>query len=121
MKNKNSQFISSDSKTHEIYEYLSKNYRETVTLEELSFLFGTNKTTLCKSFKNSFGTTVVSYVNDLKIKEARRLIRDGAASITEISETLGFSSVHYFSRLFKKRVGISPKEYIKTLKAKLED
>lgn len=121
IKNKNSLAIVVDSKIHEIRDYVTKNYRESITLEELSFLFGTNKTTLCKSFKSAFGTTVISYVNSLRIKEARRLIRDGAESITEISEGLGFSSIHYFSRLFKKTVGISPKEYIKTLRAKLED
>lgn len=121
LQSKDDRLICSDSKIHEIREYLSNNFRENITLEELSFLFGTNKTTLCQSFKSEFGTTVIAFVNSLKIKEARRLIRSGSQSITKISESLGFSSIHYFSRLFKKSVGISPKEYIKTLRAKFEN
>lgn len=109
------------TKAHEIHAYLTNNYRENISLEELSFLFGTNKTTLCKCFKESFGTTVIAFVNALRIKEARRLIRDGNKSIAEISEALGFSSVHYFSRLFKRLVGRAPREYINTIKAKLEE
>ena len=120
MKNQNDRLVAADSKIHEIHDYLTKNFREGITLEQLSFLFGTNKTTLCKSFKSEFGTTVIAYVNALKIKEARRLIRNGSESITEISEALGFSSIHYFSRLFKKIVGASPKEYIRTLRSRFE-
>ncbi len=119
MKSKDKSLVLADSKMREIHDYLTENFRENITLEELSFLFGTNKTTLCKTFKAAFGTSIISYVNSLKIKEARRLIRDGAVNITQISDELGFSSIHYFSRLFKKTMGISPMEYIKTLRAKL--
>jgi YesN/AraC family two-component response regulator len=49
----------------------------------------------------------------LKIKEAKRLIREGQMNFTEISEFLGFSSIHYFSKLFKKPTGKSPSEYAK--------
>ena len=121
MNDKNSLVVSGGTKIGEIHEYLTKNFRENITLEELSFLFGTNKTTLCKSFKETFGTTVIAYVNSLRIKQARRLVREGSENITEISESLGFSSIHYFSRLFKKTVGISPKEYVKTIRARLEE
>ena len=121
IKSVGSTFVPVEPKTHELHEYLTENFRENVTLEELSFLFGTNKTTLCRSFKNAYGTTVISYVNSLKIKEARRLIRGGSDSITEISESLGFSSIHYFSRLFKKTMGISATEYIKTIRARFEN
>ena len=109
-----------DTKTHEIYSYINKNYKEKVTLNELCFLFGTNKTTLCSSFKKAYGDTVVGYINRLKIKEAKKLMREKDYNLTEISQLLGFSSVHYFSRLFKKQEKISPSEYIGTIKSRLE-
>ena len=109
-----------DPKTHEIYNYVNKNFRENITLGELCFIFGTNKTTLCSSFKKAYGDTVVGYINSLKIKEAKKLLREGEYNLTEISQKLGFSSVHYFSRMFKKRQGVSPSEYVRTIKSRLE-
>lgn len=109
-----------DPKTYEVYNYVKKNFREKITLAELCFLFGTNKTTLCNSFKKAYGDTVIGYINYLKIKEAKKMLREGKYNLTEISQILGFSSVHYFSRLFKKQQGVSPSDYIKTIKSRLE-
>lgn len=109
-----------DGKMSEIRNYLDEHYREKIQLDNLCFLFGTNKTTLCQSFKRIYQTTVLEYINGLRIKEAKRLLRECELSITQISEKLGFSSIHYFCRLFKKVTGQTPKEYIKTVKAKLE-
>ena len=100
-----------DDKIHEVRKYLDENFRENMTLSELCFLFGTNKTTLCSKFRASYGETVISYINKLKIKEAKKLLRKGEYNLTEISAIVGFSSVHYFSR--------SPSNYIKTIKSRL--
>lgn len=108
-----------DAKMHKIREYLERNYREKITLSELCFLFETNKTTLCNRFRSAMGDTVVGYVNALRIKEAKRLLRDGSHNLTEIAELVGFSSVHYFSRIFKQYQNQSPKAYVKTIKSRL--
>ena len=47
------------------------------------------------------------------MEEAKRLIEEADMNITQISEQLGFADVHYFSRIFKNRVGVSPKQYEK--------
>ena len=109
-----------DPKTFEVYSYVKKNFREKITLSELCFIFGTNKTTLCSSFKKAYGDTVIGYINYLKIKEAKKMLREGKYNLTEISAMLGFSSVHYFSRMFKKQQNVSPSEYIRTIKSRLE-
>ena len=49
-------------------------------------------------------------------KEAKRLIRDSSLNMTEISERLNFSSLHYFSRVFREKNGISPTDYAKDIK-----
>lgn len=103
-----------------VYEYLNNNYRESINLNELCFLYSTNKTTLCRQFKAAYGMTVVDYVHSLRIRDAKRLLRDGEYNITQIADMLGFSSVHYFSRLFKQATRLSPSAYAKTIKAKLE-
>ncbi|MBQ7793621.1 MAG: helix-turn-helix transcriptional regulator [Clostridia bacterium] len=109
-----------DPKMYEIHSYIKKNFKENITLGELCFLFGTNKTTLCSAFKNAYGDTVIGYINKLKIKEAKRLMREGNYNLTEISSILRFSSLHYFSRMFKKQERISPSEYIRTIKSRLD-
>ena len=102
-----------------VHQYITENFRTRITLSNLCFLFGMNKTTLCRSFKAEYGTTILDYINSLKIREAKTFLRQGKMSITEISDLLGFSSVHYFCRLFKLHTHLSPTEYSKTIRSKL--
>ncbi len=106
-------------KTNNVGEYLDKNFRENLKLDDLCFLFNTNKTTLCSRFRQTYGCTITSYVNRLKIEEAKRLLRQEKHSVSQISQQLSFSSVHYFSRMFKQYTGMSPKKYVDTIKSKL--
>ena len=70
--------------------------------------------------KWTYNKTVLNYINSLKIREAKALLRESKLSVTEISEKLGFNSIHYFSRLFKKTTGHSPKEYIRSIRSKFD-
>lgn len=102
-----------------VHRYISENYNFKITLANLCFLFSTNKTTLCRNFKEKHGDTVMNYINKLRIREAKILLREGKDGITEISDRIGYDSVHYFSRIFKKYTGQSPSEYQKSVKSKL--
>lgn len=108
-------------KTAEVHSYITEHFCEKITLDELCFLFGTNKTSLCNNFKRTYNQTITNYINILRIKKAKQLLRKGTHNQTEIAEMLGFSSVHYLSRVFKQIEGKSPTAYIKTLKSKLEE
>ena len=101
-------------KISDIYDYISEHYTEKLTLHDLCFIFGTNKTSLCRSFKETYGDTVLNHINSLRIRDAKRLLREQKLTVTQISEELGFTSIHYFCRLFKKETGMTPKEYIHT-------
>lgn len=103
-----------------ITQYINEHFTERITLDSLCFLFATNKTTVCREFKREHGKTVLEYVNALKIKEAKRLLRMQKYSATEVAEMVGFSSLHYFSRAFKSVTGNSPKRYLETVLARLE-
>ena len=103
-----------------IHQYICEHYTEKILLDNICFIFGTNKTTLCASFKKRYNSTILNYINNLRIKDAKALLRKNELSVTEISEKLGFNSIHYFCRVFKKTTGQSPKEYIKTIRSKLE-
>ncbi len=104
----------------EILRYLENNYREKITLEELCFLFGTNKTTLTKNFRHLTGKTVMEHLANLRLRSAKALLREGQHSITEIAELLNFSSVHYFTRFFRKHEKMTPSEYVRSLRARFE-
>lgn len=108
-------------RTGEILRYLENNYRERITLVELCFLFGTNKTTLTKDFRRLTGDTVMGHLARLRIKHAKALLREGKHSITEIAEELNFSSVHYFTRFFRKHESMSPSEYARSIRARFEN
>ena len=103
-----------------ITQYINEHFTERITLDSLCFLFATNKTTVCREFKQEHGKTVLEYVNALKIKEAKRLLRMQKYSATEVSEMVGYSSLHYFSRAFKAVTGNSPKKYLETVISRLE-
>lgn len=115
------ELVHNEPKTYNVYGYISQNFKEKITLDELCMLFGTNKTTLCRSFKSVYNKTIMEYIIELRMKEARKLIREGNNNMTEIAQICVFSSIHYFSRAFKHEVGISPTEYIRTIKAKLDE
>ncbi len=103
-----------------ITQYINEHFTERITLDSLCFLFATNKTTLCRDFKSEHGKTVLEYINALKIKEAKRLLRTQKYTATEVADLVGYSSLHYFSRTFKCITGISPKHYFETVIARLE-
>ena len=91
--------------------YLYENYKTKITLDGLCFIFRSNKTTICKIFKEEYGMTVLGYLNSLRLGEAKRMILEERLSVTEIAESLGFESIHYFTRFFKKMTSQTPTEY----------
>ena len=101
----------SDGRLADICKYITEHYTEKILLDNICFLFGTNKTSLCQNFRQEYGTTILNYIDQLKVKDAKKLLREQKLSVTEISDRLGFSSIHYFCRHFKKHTGVSPKEY----------
>lgn len=96
-------------------EYISNNFTDNMNLEDISDSLGINKFYLSREFKRYTGQTVFTYINNLRIKKAENLLSQGM-SVTEAAMECGFSSVSYFSRTYKKIMGISPTEYKKTNK-----
>ena len=97
----------------EIIDYVSDNYRERIAIDELAFIFRTNRATLCKEFKAATGKTVIEFINDKKFEVAKERILNTNETFTSISEYLNFESIHYFTRFFKKMSGMSPREFKK--------
>lgn len=99
----------------ELTEYFLDRLDRTLTLEQISRDLGFSVSKLRRLVFEQKGCGPIAYFIDLKIEEAKRLIRKTSLNITEISEHLGFSSLHYFSKQFKNKTGISPSTYAKNI------
>ncbi|PYI54372.1 AraC family transcriptional regulator [Paenibacillus flagellatus] len=102
-----------------ILDYLDAHLPENPSVDELCAEFALSRTQLRAVFREHTGCGVAEYVGRLRIERAKTYIREETSNVTEIAERLGFSSIHYFSRQFKKATGMSPSEYLKTMKARM--
>ena len=92
-------------------DILNENFKNPPTLHELAANVGTNECTLKKVFKQMFSMTVFDYLNDLRMNKAARLLSDTELTISDIATELGFSSQSHFCTAFRKRNGLTPKEF----------
>lgn len=96
-----------------VKSYLDEHYIERITLDELEARFFINKYYLLKIFKENYGSTISNYLIAKRITRAKQLLRFTKLTIDEIGCEVGMDGAGYFSRMFKKAEGISPKEYRK--------
>jgi len=87
-----------------------------LTLELMCKSSGMCATALKDCFRKYNNTGIMECYRFIRLQEARRLLREGRLNITQVSEKLGYSSVHYFSNQFKRVIGISPSGYIKSVR-----
>ena len=96
-----------------IRQYLDDNYLNNISLEELSDTFYINKYYLTRAFKDKYGTTINNYILEKRITKSKELLRFTDSSIEDVALSCGIKDPNYFSRVFKKVEGITPKEYKK--------
>ena len=107
------------AKLSPVLEYLKKNLSSEITLEQAANINGMNREYFCRFFKKATGVTLVDYINFMRISRAQELLISTQENISTIADELGFSSVSYFSRVFKNITNITPADYreIKHFKA----
>ena len=94
-----------------IEKFLWENLHGNITVTRICEHTGLSDNTIKRICRYAVGSGVIHYFLTLKIQEAKRLICQTDLNLTQISERLGFSGVHYFSRLFKRLTGLSPRQY----------
>lgn len=110
-----------DSRTYEmIVAYLEEHIRDRLTIDEICKDNLIGRFQLQKLFREQNHSGVIDYFSHLKIEFAKQLIRENHHNFTQISDFLGYTSVHYFSRQFKKLTGMTPSEYSSSIKLKAE-
>lgn len=100
-----------NERMHEIVKYINNNYQNPLSIQDIAYDFGITKDHLCHMFPRYMGVTFVTYLNTVRIKAACEIMKREKDSILEIANKCGFSSSHYFCKVFKKEKGMSPSEY----------
>ena len=102
-----------------IIAIIEKNYkREDLSLQDVADEVNLSIPYLSKLFRREMGITFVDYLTNVRIREAIELLHDDNMKMYEIAENVGYSSQHYFSNVFKKKVGLSPNDYKRSIKEK---
>lgn len=91
-----------------VAEHLQQNLTRTPSLAELSRLAAINPGTLADNFKSAFGQTIFSYFRELKLNEARRILRCETVSVTEISARVGYTNPTAFATAYRRQFGHPP-------------
>ena len=96
---------------YKVIDFIKNNYHRHITLEELSSATYISKTYLSTLFKKETGYSIWEYINDVRVNRAQSLLANSDLSIVEISRMCGFEDQSYFTKVFRKIAGITPKKY----------
>ena len=107
-----------DEKIKTILSFMRDNLYGDLRIEDICRHCNLSPTSVKNLFHRVMGVPIMSYYRQLKIDEAKNLIRCGEHSMAEIAEKLSYSSVQYFSTHFKTVTGMSPSEYSRSVKAR---
>lgn len=100
-----------DAITNEVIRTLKNNIYGRLTVEEICGEMGFSRTYLSAKFKKNCGKTILEYLTELKIAEAKYLIRKDCHTVAEIADFLCFENPQYFCRVFKKLTKMTPSQY----------
>ncbi len=95
----------------QVKQYIDEHYAEAITADNLASMSHCSRGHLFRTFKESFRVSPLAYQQDLRFEAAKRLLRFTSLRCYEIAQRVGYTNVYYFHRQFKKRMGVTPKNY----------
>ena len=105
------QTVSTNRQCAAVRRYIDLHFKEPLTLEQLAEEGHMNKFYLSHAFKKEYGLSPINYMISKRIEESKYLLAETDLSMSQIAQLLGFSSLSYFSQVFHRTQGITPKEY----------
>ena len=103
-----------DTLSYRIKKYIDENYSNpALSLEQISREVSYSPKYISSVFKKSFSIGITEYLHTVRIQKACTLMSQGMTSVNDISSQCGFSDALYFSKIFKKKMSMSPREFIK--------
>lgn len=106
---------------HHAKEILTQQIDHPPLLLDLARQVGLNDCSLKRGFREVFGTTAFGYLHDYRLEQARQLLLENRFNVSEIAVRVGFGSCSYLSKVFRKKYGVSPKQYQSQHKNSVKD
>ena len=98
-----------------VHRYIAENYHLNITSKQAADSLSFNQSYFCRSFRKHFGMTFSEYLNFYRVSASKKLIEEGDKSISVIACECGFGNPEYFSKSFKKYLGVVPRDYKKSI------
>ena len=98
-------------KVEQIAAYIAQHFTSNLSVKDIGQAVGLNPNYAMSLFQSSFGTTLVSYLTELRLSNAQRLLATTRESISDIAMNSGFNSISRFNTVFKEKCGCSPREF----------
>ena len=105
------QVISGNRQCAAVKRYIDLHFKESLTLDQLAEDAHMNKYYLSHAFKQEYGTSPINYMITKRIEESKYLLAETDLSLSQIAQLLGFSSLSYFSQVFRRTQSVSAMEY----------
>ncbi len=100
-----------DDTLRSIEQYIRGNFREPLTVQDISRQFFLHPNYLSSLFKREFGVNFTKFLNDIRMEHACSLLLNSRLSVREVAEQAGYKDYFYFAKMFKRHTGLTPTEY----------
>lgn len=100
-----------------IKDYLQTHFSERITLDSLASMVNLERSYLSRLFKKETGMNIFQFLADVRLEEARKLLVQEGIPVRKAAEKVGIEDSFYFSRMFKKRYGVTPSDYVQRQKS----
>ena len=104
-----------DDIARQCYHYMETHFAEDISLEALAERYALTPHGLIGKCKRQFGQTPMALLKEIRLQQSRQLLKDTALPIGQIAEACGLKNVYYYSNTFKKRYGLSPSEFRRSM------
>ncbi|UOK58539.1 AraC family transcriptional regulator [Bacillus sp. OVS6] len=102
----------------QIEEYLQQHYQEDINLQDIADRFFLSREYISRKFKQDYQATLTDYLTNIRMEKAKKLLENPYLKIYEVAYGVGYQNEKYFSKVFKKQVGLTPNEYRHSLTSK---
>lgn len=101
------------NKINHIFEHIFKNFRNSISLEEVAAIIPMSSAAFCRFFKSKTGRTLTDFIKEVRIGHAAKLLLEGTHNVSEACYNSGYNNISNFNKHFKEIKGVSPKEFVK--------
>jgi AraC-like DNA-binding protein len=98
---------------HKAMAFIQTNYAQSISRTQIADYVGISPRHLTRCFSQAIGLSPIEYLNRFRVNQARRLLDEGNLSITDVMNAVGFGDSSYFSRVFRREMGVSPTGYLR--------